>query len=117
MINFADNPGGSQRLRFTPNDEEMESIAIKVSAKLIEQKNQWIKGVAKKYMPDFVIAWAESGDHALMDRASKWINKKQFHLQEHPDGRCRMMKGDKILSDFRTIIKDGKVEFETRDCE
>jgi len=111
MINFADDPGGNQFQQAA--SKLVESVALKVS----EAKNKWISDIAKKLMPDHVVAWAESGDKHLQNQARRWISKKGFHTQEHPDGRCRFLQGNKVLAEFRIVMADGKVTFESKNYD
>lgn len=110
MINFADDASGNGK--GAPN---FDYVAEAVAQKIAIAKNKWIKQVVNKLVPDFVIEWTESGKEHLHARATKWMSKKQFHIQEHPDGRCRFLQGNKLLSEFRVVMDDGKVSFEMKD--
>ena len=115
MIDFAEQPGGPPQS--TEIKARLDGALTNLVQTITEAKNKWLSDVAKKHLPDFVIAWAESGNPALKARAAKWTAKKQYELQEHPDGRCRFVKGEKVLSEFRTVIECGKVRFEKKDFE
>ena len=111
MIDFAEQPGGQNAI------VEAQEFVLSVTVAISEAKNKWILGVAKKHMPEFVSAWVDSGNKKMIRRATRWVEKNGFEIQEHPDGRCRFMKGEKVLSEFRIIIECGKVRFEKKDFE
>ncbi|MES2367014.1 MAG: hypothetical protein V4563_14155 [Pseudomonadota bacterium] len=108
MIDFAEQPGGAA--------VDVGSVTM-VAHAVAKAKEVWIAKCAKKLMPDHVVAWAESKNGAQMAKAAKWLSKRQFTLREHPDGRCRFMQGDKVISEFRTVMNDGKLTFESKNYE
>ena len=106
MINFAEEPSGAG-----------QPVLGLVSKAILEAKNKWISDTAKKHMPDFVLTWVYSKNANEVAKAKKWLDNNQYHMQEHPDGRCRFLRGNKILSEFKTVVSDGKVSFETKNYE
>lgn len=118
MIDFAPEPGGPPFTRedlLKANDHHsVNHLAELIAKKFAEEKEKWLRAIMSKHLPDFVIAWADSKDPALMARAAKWMEKKQYVLQEHKDGRCRLVRGAKVLGEFRMVMKDGKATFEQK---
>lgn len=116
MIDFAPEPGGPpftrEDLLKANNSCAVNDLAVLIAKRFAEEKEKWMRAVMCRHLPDFVIAWADSKDEKLMVRAARWMAKKQYELQEHKDGRCRLVRGPKVLGEFRMIMKDGKATFE-----
>src|SRR5437762_2733472 len=120
MIAFADEPGAGNGAPDTFEGklrelaDNVEALSKSITQQHLNAKNEWLHKVMSKYVPERVLFQALSKEEEEVEKAVSYLAQHKYEVQEHADGRCRVMRGAICLSEFKPVFKDGKVTYEQK---